>query len=127
VNWATLTPQLRHGDLVCVVHGRVAAEQAPIGIPVCPRCRQGVLVAHRDREGVLHEFAEPAPATCPVGHRLDPGRVSVGWNSCSCAAALPGPGGHRTWGCTSCAEQGETTTILWPPHPAELRADRDFS
>jgi len=115
VNWATLTPQLRDGDLVCTVHGRVTAEQAPIGIPICPHCHQAVLRTRRDQLAV-RGFSEPTPATCPAGHRLDPGRVSVGWSSCSCAAALPGPGGHRTWGCASCAEQGEVPPVTWPPH-----------
>src|SRR4051812_23666795 len=36
VDWGTLTPQLRDRDTVCVVHGLVDAERAPIGIPTCP-------------------------------------------------------------------------------------------
>ncbi len=41
---------------------------------------------------------EPSPDYCPVGHRLGPRQVTVGWLPCSCA----GGRGHRTWQCETC-------------------------
>jgi hypothetical protein len=119
-DWGELTPRLRDGDPVCAVHGLVAAEQAPIGIPVCPHCRQSVLLAHRDREGVLRSFAEPSPARCAAAerHPLAAGHTLLGWTSCRCAGAAPGPGGHRTWLCRDCVELGrghDTAELRWPP------------
>jgi hypothetical protein len=120
VDWGALTSRLRNGDRVCIVHGLVDAEQAPIGIPICPHCRQAVLVARRDREGVLREFAESAPARCaaPERHSLTGGRTMVGWAGCGCAYANPGPGGHRTWLCRECTGLGrghDVAELRWPP------------
>lgn len=61
VDWGELTPRLRDGATVRIVQGLVDAEQAPVGVPVCPHCGQMVLLAHRDRQGVLRGFAEPVP------------------------------------------------------------------
>ena len=126
VDWGELTPRLRNGATVCLVHGLVDAEQAPIGIPVCPHCRQAVTLAHRDREGVLREFVEPRPPRCTAAeqHPLAGGRTLVGWTSCGCPAVSPGPGGHRTWTCRDCTELGrghDVAELRWPPHCAELQ------
>jgi hypothetical protein len=125
VDWGTLTPQLRDGDPVCVVHGLVDTETAPVGIPICPHCHQAVTIARRDRRGVLKCFVGPAPARCSQGHPLVGGRVTVGWTPCMCPAAHPGPGGHRTWTCTACTELGrghDVAELRWPPHLPESRS-----
>ena len=119
-DWGELAPRLRDGARVCVVHGLVDAEPARIGIPVCPHCRQAVLVAHRDRDGVLRGFAEPVPQRCTAAerHPLTGGRARVGWTSCGCAHASPGPGGHRTWTCRDCTDLGrghDVAALRWPP------------
>jgi hypothetical protein len=120
VDWGVLTPRLRDGDPVCLVHGLVDADTADIGIPICPHCHQAVTIA-RHREGVLHHFTEPAPARCTATerHRLVGNRVSVGWTSCGCRYATPGPGGHRTWLCRDCTDLGrdhDVAELRWPPH-----------
>ncbi|MCK8671540.1 hypothetical protein M1M07_10465 [Rhodococcus sp. HM1] len=51
---------------------------------------------------------ERAPTICPVGHRLIPNWVLVGWIPCDCTL---GAGGHRTWTCGICE-----VTIGSPPH-----------
>jgi hypothetical protein len=123
VDWGTLIPQLRDGDPVCLVHGLVDAETATIGIPICPHCHQAVTIAHRDRDGVLRRFVEPQPVHCAADerHPLVGGRMTVGWTPCTCPAADPGPGGHRTWTCTACTELGrghDVAELRWPPHQA---------
>ncbi len=125
VDWGVLTPQLRAGDAVCVVHGQVDVEPAPVGVPVCAHCHQMVLHAYRDDTGVLRSFIEPSPSHCTAveRHPLGGGRVRVGWTSCLCARALPGPGGHRIWVCVSCTELGrsrDVAALCWPPHCPEL-------
>jgi hypothetical protein len=65
VDWPRLMPQLGHGDLVCVVHGRVDATRGPWELPICPRCEQLLSQAQRDhRTGALIGFAEPHPEYC---------------------------------------------------------------
>ena len=123
VDWGELTPRLRAGDPVCIVHGLVEPEQAPVGIPICPRCRQAVLRVDRDQQGLLRGFAEPGPDRCSAAerHRLIGGRVLVGWTPCGCANAVPGPGGHRTWRCRECADLGRADVVIllqWPVHTA---------
>jgi hypothetical protein len=118
VDWGVLTPQLANGAPVCTTHGLVAAEQAPIGIPICPYCRQAVLITHRDQRGKLRGFIGPAPSRCGRGHPLIGGQMTVGWIPCKCPAAWPGPGGHRTWSCTRCVESGRLPAQArdcWPP------------
>jgi hypothetical protein len=81
VDWRRLTPQLGHGDLVCVVHGRVDAARGPWELPICPRCEQLLSQAQCDRRtGALIGFAEPHPAYCagPQRHPYTPGAGS-GW------------------------------------------------
>lgn len=131
VDWGVLTPRLRDGDRVCQVHGRVDAGLGPVGVPVCPHCGQMVTIARRDRQAVLRGFIEPVPPRCPRGHLLDGGRVILGWQSCGCSYASPGPGGHRTWQCPACITAGTqdgaedhggmSDTMRWPPHSAELQ------
>jgi hypothetical protein len=41
---------------------------------------------------------------CAAGHVLHAGRYVVGWLPCGCPAARGG--GHRTWTCLACVEQG---------------------
>lgn len=122
VDWLTATPQLRHGDLVCVVHGRVDATIADWDLPICPHCRQ--LLSRTVREhttGRILHFAEPAPAYCasPARHPTVPGYVQLGWRSCSCTNVLPGPGGHRWWRCATPAAESSTGVCgayaAWPP------------
>ncbi|GAA4522611.1 hypothetical protein GCM10023191_102110 [Actinoallomurus oryzae] len=57
------------------------------------------------------------PTRCPRGHRLGPGRIVVGWWPCECPAALDNFGGHQTWLCGPCREEGWTTRRYDPPHP----------
>ncbi len=116
VDWLRLTSQLRHGALVCIVHGLVVPTIADWELPICPHCRQLLSRAVRDRvTGALVAFAEPFPAYCsgPGRHRTVDGQLRVGWQSCECLNAVPGPGGHRWWRCWCDAH------AQWPPH-AEL-------
>ena len=120
VDWLRLTAQLRHGDLVCIVHGRVDATIADWELPVCPHCRQLLSRAVRDGPGgPLVAFAEPFPAYCsgPERHLTVDGHVRVGWQSCQCADAVPGPGGHRWWRCSTCDAR-----MQWPPHRTDRAA-----
>lgn len=56
---------------------------------------------------------ERAPTICPVGHRLIPNRVLVGWIPCDCTL---GAGGHRTWTCGERAVE-----ILEPSHTGPVQ------
>lgn len=117
-DWGALMGRLRAGDTVCLVHGLVDAAQAPIGIPICPHCRQAVMVTAYDRRG-QRRFVEPAPKHCAAAeqHPLAGGRMTVGWTGCSCPHATPGPGGHRTWSCRDCTDLGRGPSLAqrWPP------------
>lgn len=118
IDWAVLTPQLPNGSTVCVTHGLVDAEQAPIGIPICPHCQQSVTVTDRDRHGVLRGAVYPPPARCARGHPLIGGRMTVGWIPCRCPATDPGPNGHQAWWCTVCTDGGRSepeARLCWPP------------
>jgi hypothetical protein len=86
-------------------------DTAPV-VPICPHCGQMVRRVGFDRRGVIF-FAEPSPARCagPDAHPLGPNRVLLGWFACTCAPASAGPGGHRTWRCTTCGDLQQ-----WPPH-----------
>jgi hypothetical protein len=118
VDWHQLTPMLRDGEQVCVVHGRVAAVVHDLGLAACPRCHQLLTRVRCDGAGVVRGFAEAAPVFCsgPDRHRLTGGRCLVGWSACDCDMALPGPGGHRTWTCRDCAP---ATRFVWPPCTAD--------
>jgi hypothetical protein len=116
VDWGTLTSRLRPGDQVCTQHGRVAVELAPIGVPVCPACRQMVSTVKFGRDG-LEAFVEPAPSHCGAAerHPLVGGAVTVSWLPCACPAAAENRGGHRAWRCSVCTELGRTDpTLRWP-------------
>jgi hypothetical protein len=67
------------------------------------------------------------PTTCPRGHQLGAEHIVVGWMPCDrCPAALANFGGHRTWLCRQCREEGWTTRRYDPPHPrtaADITAD----
>ncbi|WUI02120.1 hypothetical protein OHR68_10020 [Spirillospora sp. NBC_00431] len=56
------------------------------------------------------------PATCPNGHKLQPGRVLVGWSPCTCEAAWAAHKGHRTTQCRDCQDEGWTTVRYAPEH-----------
>jgi hypothetical protein len=62
---------------------------------------------------VTEPVVEPSPDRCPVGHRLGPGQVLIGWMPCDCARERE-PWGHRTWTCRRC-----DTTIYAPPHASD--------
>ena len=49
------------------------------------------------RQGLV----ERMPTTCPAGHRIGPGRMTVGGFTCQCTQDVSGTGGHRTWTCTN--------------------------
>ena len=123
VDWGTLTPTLRTGDLVCRRHGRVRPK-ASVPVPSCPSC--GAMLSRVDRRGpdAAPRFVEPAPAYCagPGRHRLTGGAVLVGWHGCPCPAAAAHRGGHRAWTCGAVvgAEPGRRSVVcgdvqLWPP------------
>lgn len=46
-----------------------------------------------------------SPLSCPEGHLLGAGRVLVGWYPCQCPGARNG--GHRTWTCRACLDDGK--------------------
>jgi hypothetical protein len=118
VDWGELTPRLRPGDRVCTTHGRVRAEQAPIGIPVCTHCRQMMSTVTFKPDGTLQGFAEPAPDRCAAAerHPLVGGAVTVSWLPCVCPAALDNQNGHRAWRCSACTKLGRPdATLRWPP------------
>jgi hypothetical protein len=46
-------------------------------------------------------MTEELPTECPNGHPFGPGRVLVGWSTCSCQGE---PGGHRTVFCRVCGQ-----------------------
>jgi hypothetical protein len=62
------------------------------------------------------------PATCPEGHYLGPGRVTIGWMPCGCEPALEAAAergrspGHHYWVCRTCEEQGAQVWVFDPPH-----------
>ena len=56
----------------------------------------------------------PYPARCHYGHEWAPGRVSVGWRTCSdCEAARANDNGHR-W--VSCRNKGCLSIWYDPPY-----------
>ncbi|GIF17186.1 hypothetical protein [Actinoplanes teichomyceticus] len=119
-DWGTLTPRLHAGDRVCITHGLVTAERAPIGIPICPHCRQMLSTVRTDRQGRITGFAEPIPPRCagPQQHPLGARTVLLGWRACLCENTRLGPQGHRLWSCRRCRELGrpqESTVQSWPP------------
>ncbi|MFI0404566.1 hypothetical protein [Actinomadura sp. 3N508] len=63
------------------------------------------------------------PFLCPAGHRLEPGRVIVGWSPCICPPCDErgrGLRGHRTYLCLDCKDEHVTTKCYLPHHvPAE--------
>jgi hypothetical protein len=112
VDWRELIPRLRAGEWTCAQHGRVVPDETAPVVPICPHCGQMVRRVGFDRRGVIF-FAEPSPAHCagPDAHPLGPNQVLLGWMACTCAPASAGPGGHRTWRCTTCGDLQQ-----WPPH-----------
>ncbi|WP_018658240.1 hypothetical protein [Actinomadura flavalba] len=64
------------------------------------------------------ESLDAAPSACPYGHRLEPGRVLVGWSPCvcpPCANRARGRRGHRTYLCLACKDE-HVTTVCYRPH-----------
>lgn len=119
-DWGTLMPRLHRGDRVCMTHGRVRAEQAPIGIPICSVCSHMLHTVQFDRAGRLAGFAEPIPTVCSAAeqHLLGPGTVLLGWRACLCEHTEPGPSGHRIWTCRQCLALGRPDHLSqksWPP------------
>ena len=63
-----------------------------------------------------------APEECPRGHRLAPGRVLVGWQTCLCLSAeQSGRRGHHTHTCEARHEEGYRTISYDPPHVVAVR------
>ncbi|MBV9853597.1 MAG: hypothetical protein JOY82_03595 [Streptosporangiaceae bacterium] len=67
------------------------------------------------------DLFEDAPGTCPEGHYLGPGLVTIGWMPCGCRSAADysertgGGPGHRYIVCRQCAAQGRRIFIFLPP------------
>lgn len=54
--------------------------------------------------------------TCPYGHRLTPGDVTVGWSPCICPPAWGHHGGHSTLQCRACDRAGIESVRYVPEH-----------
>lgn len=112
-DWSTI--RLTAGAWTCPVHGIITPTDGGL-VPHCDAddggrtCMRIALVAveKRGHPGVL-EHAEPRPRTCPAGHPLGPGRMSLIHRGCQCTPA----GRHQIWVCLTCPR--DATQAMWPP------------
>lgn len=102
---------LRPGDTVCPTHGRIVPAEGLVphcAEPVAGRpCSRIALRAADDRGRTVYVW--PQPTSCPAGHPLGGGTMSVTWVGCRCTPA----GGHRLWLCVACPRGAEPP--MWPP------------
>lgn len=85
---ATSGPRLIEAGAACCAGAPLPCAPPSVAHSFYP----GLVGLRRTRGGL---WAESAPALCPNGHKLEPGRVLVGWES---RCEVP----HRVWTCREC-------------------------
>lgn len=96
------------GDYLCPDHGLIEPHRGIV--PACPICLIWAFRAVGDADNLRWTYDQPTH--CAAGHKLQPGKMLLGWSPCLCAAG----GGHNSWTCRADIDGRECgDRQVWPP------------